>query len=209
MICATCSINSPVIGARPFFRGTLMCVSFACESHGGGGSDFRCIAATGHREDNVTYRAIAVLPQSAFSAAAIQRAVEGALDELAANVQADFQATVATWDDAPSFVIRKRPSVREIATGQRTYVMLNAGTAPHTIRVQQARRLVFQVPYKAKSAPRLIGSGPGARGNTTVYARDVHHPGTAPREWDQVIAEKYRGVIAPTIQQAISAAVRR
>lgn len=154
-------------------------------------------------------RAIAIIPAQLFNVPAVRSAVDTTLDRLADETLIDFQATVATWDDAPTFAVTSASGQRVVSTDHQVYRMLNRGTRAHVIRAQTARALVFQVPYQAKTAPRVIGSRSAGVGSSTVYTREVHHPGTAARAWDQAIAEKYQGIIGPRVQQAIGEAVQR
>lgn len=156
----------------------------------------------------MTISATAIIPSGlVFNVPAVQRAVEACLDDLATQVKTDFEATVATWDDPAPFAVIAKPGLREIFTGQAVYAMLNKGTRQHTI-TPRGRALVFQVPYQAKTAPRVIGSRSAGVGGQTVYSREVQHPGTAPREWDQAVAEKYRQIIGPVMQRYLNGALR-
>lgn len=149
---------------------------------------------------------VIVITPPPLPVAALTAAVEKALDNMADLVQADFHTTTASWDHQPQFTITRATAKRIISTGDRIYTMLNVGTRPHTI-VARGRALVFQVPYRAKTAPRVIGSGGGGKGNQQVFTREVSHPGTEAREWDQAIAEKVQLSIGTVMQAAISAAV--
>lgn len=149
---------------------------------------------------------IIVITPPPLPVAALTAAVERALDNMADLVEADFRTTTASWDHQPQFTITRATFKRIISTGDRIYGMLNVGTRPHTI-VARGRALVFQVPYRAKTAPRVIGSGGGGKGNQQVFMREVSHPGTEAREWDQAIAEKFQGLIANYMQSEINKAL--
>lgn len=154
----------------------------------------------------MAFSVIAIIPPP-LPVAALIAAVDRMLDNMADLVEADFRTTTASWDHQPQFVVTRATAKRIITTGDSIYGMLNVGTKPHTI-VARGRALVFQVPFKAKTAPRIIGSGGGGKGSQQIYTREVSHPGTEAREWDQAIAEKWQGLIGRYMQDAINAAVR-
>jgi hypothetical protein len=53
----------------------------------------------------------------------------------------------------------------------------------------------------------VIGSRAGSRGTTIVHTRQVHHPGTQAREFEEVIGEKWNGLLATIFQRAIDSEV--
>jgi hypothetical protein len=143
-----------------------------------------------------------------FSLAHQRRAITATLEMVADGIAQDFDKTTATWHDRPSFAVRKRGEfVREISTSHRVYAMLNEGTREHLILPRASKVLRFQTPFRAKTVPRSISSGPGSQGGDTVWSRGVHHPGTEPREWDQTIADKWSADVGRLFQRAIGEAV--
>jgi hypothetical protein len=136
-------------------------------------------------------------------------AIKTALDETAALIVADFEITVNSWDHGVSFDLQSpSPYLRTITTGDGIYTMLNAGTKAHAIRPRRAKRLSFSGPFRPKTLPKTIFSGPGYIGGIVFYPMRVRHPGTKARKWDETIAKKWRKPFAQMVQQRINAAVK-
>ncbi len=149
-----------------------------------------------------------MLPKKLISdPAKMAKVIQNTLNEQALAVKIDFEVTVQTWGDPASFtVVAPSPFVREIGTGDSIYSMLNAGTKPHAILPKRGKTLRFRGPFQAKTVPNSISSGPGSVGTTEMYRRGVQHPGTEARNWDTVIAKKWRRLFARQMQRAIDAA---
>lgn len=137
------------------------------------------------------------------------RAITNTMSATALAIQTDFKATAQTFDTPPTFAIDSpSPYERTIGTDDENYARLNAGTRPHIIAPRPGGTLVFRTPFRSKTVPNRIGSGPGAKGHNQVFTRGiVHHPGTEARNFDTVIAEKWRGRIADIFQRAIDSEV--
>lgn len=151
----------------------------------------------------------AIIPKSFLAdLKKLDRVVENALTGLAEDVAADFETTVETWNSKPEFAIAKRKGERIISTKNFIYGLLNKGTKPHIIVPRRGKVLTFLAGGRPKSRVRVIGSNSGGAGNTIVYTKRVQHPGTAPREWDKAIAEKWEKRAPQVLQRSIDAAVR-
>jgi hypothetical protein len=132
------------------------------------------------------------------------RVITNTLNATAKNIKIDFQVTSQTWNDKPDFVIEQPdPYERIIGTSHKIYDMLNEGTRAHDIRPRNGKVLRFGTPFRAKTIPRSISSGPGSKSKNVVWSRGVHHPGTKPRKWDEAIREKWDGLVGPIFQRAI------
>ena len=153
-------------------------------------------------------KAKAILPRNLISnPAKMRRVITNTLNEQALAIQVDFQVTVATWDNKPSFSIKASGWRREIGTDGEIYSMLNAGTKAHRILPKNGKVLRFRGPFQAKTVPNSISSGPGGKGTDETFARGVNHPGTKARNWDKTIAKKWRRLLGKQFQRAIDAAV--
>lgn len=137
-------------------------------------------------------------------------AIKNTLTAQAKAIKIDFDVTTQTWNNRPVFKISTPGRFqREISTDDDIYAMLNEGTKPHTIRPKSARGILrFTTPFRSKTIPNQIRSRQGSKGTTPVVARVVHHPGTAARNWNKVIAKKWQDRIGDIFQRAVDSAVQ-
>jgi len=134
----------------------------------------------------------------------MSRILVNTMNATAKAVQVDFKVTTQTWDHQPTFAISSpRPYVRQIATDDSVYAMLNKGTKPHTIRPRSSKILRFTGPFRPKSRPGYIGSNKGSQGTAEIWAHGVNHPGTVARNWAKTIAAKWRRQFPMTMQRSI------
>lgn len=136
-------------------------------------------------------------------------AIVSTLNAQAKAIKVDFDVTTQTWNSRPAFKISS-PSeyTREISTDDDIYAMLNEGTKAHIIRPKSARGILrFTTPFRSKTIPNQIRSRKGDKGTVPAVARVVHHPGTAARNWNKVIAKKWQERIGDIFQRAIDSAV--
>ena len=136
-------------------------------------------------------------------------AITNTLNATAQNIKVDFEVTVQTWEHKPSFAIASpTPWSRTVGTDDEIYSMLNEGTRAHLIRPKAGGVLVFRTPFRSKTLPRSISSRGGSTGlNQVITRKPVQHPGTAPRQWDTTIAQKWDKQVGRIFQRAIDAAV--
>lgn len=153
-------------------------------------------------------KAKAILPRNLISnPAKMRQVIANTLNEQALAIKVDFEITVASWDNKPSFSIRASGWQREIGTDGDIYSMLNAGTKAHRINPKRGKVLKFSGPFSAKTVPNQIMSGPGSQGSAETFSKGVNHPGTKARNWDKTIAKKWRRLLGRQFQRAIDAAV--
>lgn len=147
--------------------------------------------------------------QLVFDPKRMLKTVDNALDQAAAGCKADFNTTTSTWNHRPTFLVRKGAGERTIYTSDVIYNYVSEGTRPHIIRPRQAKRLhFFRTGFRPKSRYRYIGSNQGAVANQDeTFTQLVHHPGTAAREFEKVIAEKWEKELPIELQRAIDAEV--
>jgi len=127
----------------------------------------------------------------------LARQLEAQLEEDAAGIQADYEATVATWDHPVEFQTRILSAagsrVAYVFTDDEIYKYVDFGTAPHIIMARHRMKpLTFQTGYRAKTQPGVIGSRAGGSYGDTARALVVHHPGTEPRNFTRTIQEKWQ-----------------
>jgi hypothetical protein len=148
-----------------------------------------------------------IIPKDlALTPAKARRAVKNALDGAAKGAKVDFRVTTQTWSHKPDFTIEKpSDSERIVGTNDEIYGYVDDGTPRHTIVAKAGGVLAFGPGARAKTRPRVIGSGGGSKGGATVFTKRVQHPGTDAREFSEVIAEKWEEQLPMLLQRAIDA----
>ena len=138
----------------------------------------------------------------------LARAVTNALDGAAAGAKVDFETTTATWSHKVAFQIDKSQADRRIVgTDDEIYGYVSGGTRPHII-VAHGKALAFPGGgFRPKTRVRYIGSNKGNKGGAVVFRPKVNHPGTAPREFDEAIAEKWQAQLPVVMQRAVDSEV--
>lgn len=129
----------------------------------------------------------------------IRQNILKALEREGKIVIAEYNKTVATWNDPPQFEALVDVSGSEAAvlvgpTGSELqvnkFVWTDQGTKPHTIAARNAPRLIFREGFSPKTLPGVIASYPGGTFGALVGARAVRHPGTKPRRFTAIIQRK-------------------
>jgi hypothetical protein len=153
----------------------------------------------------------AIVPTSpVFDTKLTARLLELAVNATADAVQRDFQRTVTTWKRRPPFAIRRARVVGTdvvafVGTDNDIYGYVTRGTRPHVIRPVRAKTLKFRTGYRAKTSPGFIGARPGGAFGSLVSAREVRHPGTKARNFEETIAKNNQR----DFQERIDGAIRR
>lgn len=142
-----------------------------------------------------------------FNALKLARAIENTLEGAAKDVKVDFDTTTQTWKERPEFTIERKAGVRTVATDDEVYGYVNDGTPPHVITAHGPGGLVFGVPSSPKTRVRVIGSRAGSQGSSIVHTRQVHHPGTQARAFDDAIKGKWDDMLGDVFQRAIDSEV--
>jgi hypothetical protein len=100
-----------------------------------------------------------------------------------------------------------------VFTYNKVYGWVNDGTSrhkiPRTARRRGQKQLVFQLQYKAKTTPGVIGSKQGGKFGPTVTASQVDHPGLAGRDFNWTIASLQSVSFSFAVQAAIVDATSR
>jgi hypothetical protein len=130
-------------------------------------------------------------------------ALEKLLDDEADEVKKDFEKTTSTWETKVNFTINKTKFGRGISTKSKIYGYVNNGTRAHTITARRARVLAFGSASRPKTRPGVIASSNGGSGGSTVYRRQVRHPGTTAREFDKAIYAKSQKRFGPKSRRTL------
>lgn len=133
----------------------------------------------------------------------IKRAIDNALDGGSLAVKVDFEVTQQTWKNKASFQIERGPNYRAVFTTDKIYTIVTRGARPHVIVPRRTRVLRFMSKFRAKTRPGAIRSNAGMVGGNPIYARRVHHPGHAPRDFDKTIARKWSKEFPAIMQRAL------
>ncbi len=149
-----------------------------------------------------------ILPKKLIAdPAKLSRALTNALNGVAKDIQVDFKVTTQTWSHKPDFPISSPSTYRRIvATDDEIYGYVNDGTRPHKI-LPKGKRLRFNTPFRPKTLPNKIYSGPGSKGSTEVFSRGVNHPGTKARNFDKAIKDKWEKEFPRIMQLAVDSEV--
>lgn len=145
------------------------------------------------------------IPKKLFDIPAGTRAKEQALDAMAEEAVGLFENTIATWNDKPEIRVQSTTNTRQVRVLGKIYEYIDKGTRPHIIRPKRARYLSFLSGYRAKTRPGVIGSSGGGKGGSQVFAKIVHHPGTTPRNFSEIIRERVQKHFVARMKQALMA----
>lgn len=115
------------------------------------------------------------------------------------EIVADYNQTVQTWRNKPTFEVAVSLSGGDVTVlvvpdgpNRQQFEYVDKGTRPHIIRPRRATILRFKSAYRAKTQPGVIGSNPGGASGDDVYRQFVNHPGTEARRFSEIIEKRRR-----------------
>lgn len=154
-----------------------------------------------------------VLQGKVVDAKKMRTALQTAIDKTVTVIASDFKRTTKTWKRQPEFVkVKAQQSGGDIqgasGTNNEIYGYVTRGTRPHIIRPRKGKLLRFQGSYKAKTRPRVIGSSQGGASGNFVLAKEVRHPGTVAREFEEEIAARRQLTLEQNVTIEISKATQ-
>lgn len=136
-------------------------------------------------------------------------AVRKGMRDAGEAVKKDFEQTVQGWEHPATFTIEEQGDGSLIVeTDDKVWKMLNEGTRPHVIVAKNGKALRFGAGGAPKTVPGRLRSGGGSKGNIVVIRPRVNHPGTAPRNWTELIMKRWKRGVQPFIRAAIEEALR-
>lgn len=160
----------------------------------------------------------AIIPKNADQRAVMAALMETMREMGESGAIKDLEATTRTWSGAkPSWKQTVSSSPGQIvlrieatgsADGIQKWLWLDKGTKPHVIRAKNGGTLAFPGGYQSKTRPGVFPSGSGGAFGDNVYAREVHHPGTDPRGWTEMLVEKYRPKFWDLMRKAMARAAK-
>lgn len=143
-----------------------------------------------------------ILPQRKINARQATRQLVRGMQHVTRNIGRDFDATVATWDNKPTFwaktTVTEKEIISHVSTADLIYKFITGGT--------KVRYATMTKDFVAKTVPGVIGSRAGAGGLLYVSVHNPH-PGIEGRNFDIVIAEKQAREIFNTMMPFIDRAV--
>lgn len=127
-----------------------------------------------------------------------------------------FAVTVDSWSIRPRFravtkINKTGISLEVYPSGTRADIwsMLNQGTRGHRVEPKNKKALRFRSRYKAKTAPGLVGSGPGGGSGKFVFSKGHWVKGIKARRWDKAIAKEAKKGMKSKFDAAIKAATKK
>jgi hypothetical protein len=153
-------------------------------------------------------KARAIIPKGLiFDIPKQKAAITKGLDATAKRVEEAYDKITGSWKSQPSITVTATEFERAINVDGAVYGYVDDGTKAHTI-APHGKMLSFSPGGSAKTQPGVIGSGGGSRGSTKVFARVVHHPGSAPRNFeDAILSQVVDPYFASDMQSALDEAV--
>lgn len=156
----------------------------------------------------VSIRGKAFIPSTPKDPKKFSKDLELAYRRIADQIRRDFDKTVSTWEKKPKFTVKRvRDSsgtiIFEASTDDEIYGYVTLGTPPHTIPAKNAPFLVFRYPHGAKTTPNLLTSKAGFLGDNWAKRLSVQHPGTEPRNFHKIIAERFKKKVVDESNKAL------
>jgi hypothetical protein len=157
-----------------------------------------------------------------FAAEVFRQTMLARLKTAGVVVKKDFESTTKSWEHKVDFevlvdVLPDGPTLL-VGTDDKIYGYVSKGTGPHEIWAgaytgkSDKTKLSFQWggsgSYIAKTVPGVIGSREGGPTGDKVAFAHVSHPGTSPRNFEELIQKARSGWFQKQMQQAMKEAAR-
>lgn len=136
------------------------------------------------------------------------------LDDTRKVLYEDFTSVTSTWNPPPRFRTKLHAGgwwkdySTEVWTTDQRYLWTDQGTKPHIIRPKNAKVLRFRRVFNAKSVPGRLKAYVGASSGRYLYANVVHHPGTKPRRFTELIEKRRQDWYTARMKQAVANAIK-
>lgn len=136
--------------------------------------------------------------------------LKGVMQAEAKNVEREFNITVRTFKRKIGFKAKVEADGFEVVTDDEIYGYLDSGTRPHVIQARRAPRLAFYSGgFVSKTVAGRLNPRAGRKANTGfTRPLKVNHPGTAPRNFSKIIAERSNKRVAKAFQKALKASLK-
>lgn len=144
------------------------------------------------------------VPKQVFDVDGQRKRVRKAQEQAAGGIQADLEAVTATWKHKPKIEVRISEGQADVIIKDRIFNYLNEGTrGGYLIFPKRKKRLAFGVPFRSKTQPGSLMSGPGSRGSTTIVRPYVQHPGIKARRFTKTALDKWEKIFLADIRAAV------
>jgi hypothetical protein len=148
--------------------------------------------------------------------AAFRKALLDGLKQTEKGILKDFEDTTETWEHEVEFKhgaqLKQDGGRAYVETNDEIYGYVNNGTKPHPIPTTGLGWMRFRWggkgSYRPKTRPGRFGSKPGGPSGPWVTMRKVQHPGTDPRKFDELIANRWRSLFKRTMTYAVQDAAK-
>lgn len=151
----------------------------------------------------------AIITEDLFNVNELLQAITEGLDEVAQDVQKQFQNTTSTWNRQVNFPIESEGLTRVIGTDDLIYHFLNDGTKEHDIPLSPKTEgfIRYFTGGTPKTEPGIMTAGSGSKGTVAHFLKQVTNPGVRAREFDARIADTLQegNVLQNAIQSRIDA----
>lgn len=137
------------------------------------------------------------------------------MNQIAREIQADFEDTVVGWEEEVNFTVRKRIGfgsklVVRVETDNQIYIWVNSGTKKHEIPgygMINDPPLAFREAYSPMTVPGSLESRSASEyGDLLFRGYVLEHPGIEPRRFDEQIRAKWEREIHRRLQRALNQA---
>ena len=163
----------------------------------------------------MSLKMVAITPQRA-NWEAIYTKLSKASGKSAKQARAYLEETTKTWSHyvhwtthevGISRAIRSKMGF-EILTNDEIWNWVDRGTKAHIIRPRHAKALAFPSFSTPKTRPGVLSSTGGSSSPPTIFAQEVHHPGTKARHFTETIIKKLEGPFQKNMEQALNSGAK-
>lgn len=132
-----------------------------------------------------------IIPKVSFNQQKINQELVKGMDKYTKLVSKEFEETVQTWNEKPSFtrtvVTSGNNIIGEVSTKNKIYIFVSDGTNRHWVGPKNASRLRFRSGYNAKTSQGRIPSVSGGATGSVVFSRGHYVSGIKARKFDTQI----------------------
>jgi hypothetical protein len=152
-----------------------------------------------------------VIRPDALKTDAVRSEVRKAMHSIGIKAKKTFREITDNWkeENQPRYnfeTVNLKHAIRltvYISGNVKIFDYVSRGTDPHVIVPRNSKRLIFRTGYKAKTQPGSLKSGTSSYSGPKVAAKEVNHPGTKAREFEEQVAAMYESVFTVAVDEAV------